>query len=139
MGSVSIDVHGKEREFRPLTLSDKNVVKYLILHRSKVDVVYHSNTNININQAGDVFEFNQELIALYASLDSIIKKIKLNSKEKEFLNMIFEGNTISDIIHIHKLYAQKTAYRTLNKIVDCIVDENFSNWKIIFNDTIMKG
>ena len=53
--------------------------------------------------------------------------------------MIFEGNTISDIIHIHKLYAQKTAYRTLNKIVDCIVDENFSNWKIIFNDTIMKG
>lgn len=128
MGSVSVDIHKKEREYNNLTLSDENVVRYLILYRSSVDVGYGANTNININQAGDMFEFNQELICLYSSLDVILSKIELKEREKILLDLIFEGNTISDIVKNFG-YAKMTAHRIFNKIVDKIVKENFIEWK----------
>lgn len=128
LGSVAIDVSKREREFRHLTLSDENVVKYLITYRSKVDVSYGANTNINIFQAGDTYEFNQELIALYASLDRLITRISMKDRDEEFLKLIFEGHSISDIIEDHK-YARKTAYRTLDRIVTKIVDANDEDWK----------
>lgn len=127
MGAVSIDIYRKEREYEHLTLSDENVVKYLILHRSKVDVLYGANNNININQAGDAFEFNQELIVLYASLDELIKKANLKDKELEFLKWIFEGFTIPDIVEVHK-YARRTAYNTLDRIVLKMVECNKQDW-----------
>lgn len=129
MGSVSVDINKQGRDFENLTLSDDNVVKYLILYRSKVDVAYGANTNININSAGDMFEFNQELICLYASLDQTIKSIELNEKELQFLKLIFEGNTITDVINVYRLYPKKTAYRTLDRIVYRIVEANNEFWR----------
>jgi DNA-binding CsgD family transcriptional regulator len=128
LGAVAIDVHKKEREYQHLTLSDEEVVKYLLQYRSKVDVAYGANTNINMNQAGDMFEFNQELIALYASLDVAMSKVEFKDKEARLLELIFEGNTMTDVIERHD-YARKTAYRTLNRIVDKIVAQNNSDWK----------
>lgn len=127
LGAVSIDIYRKEREYEHLTLSDENVIKYLILHRSKVDVLYGANSNININQAGDTFEFNQELIVLYASLDELIRKVNLKEKEKEFLSWIFEGFTLPDIVEVHK-YARRTAYNTLDRIVLKLVEGNREDW-----------
>jgi hypothetical protein len=128
LGSVAVDIHKKEREFEHLTLSDHNVVKYLILFRNKVDVSYDANVNIDISQAGDMFEFNQELIALYASLDETIKNIKFRDKDAKLLELVFEGNSIPDIIK-HYDYPQKTAYRILDRIVEKIVEENNILWK----------
>lgn len=129
MGAVGIDIHRREREYEQLTLSDENVVKYLILYRSKVDVTYGANININIYQAGDIFEFNQELISLYTSLDILISNIKIKDKDQEFLRLIFEGNEITDIIKLYN-FPQKTAYRTLTRIVDKIVEANHDSWKL---------
>lgn len=128
MGAVSIDVHKKEREYKNLTLSDENVVKYLITYRSKVDVIYGASTNTNLTQAGDTFDFNQELIVLYASLDMLVAKVKLKDKDKEFLRLIFEGHSVTDIIDTYE-YPKKTAYRTLDRIVDKIVEANNDDWK----------
>lgn len=139
MGAVSVDIHKGEREYKNLTLSDENVVKYLILYRSSVDVSYGANTNININQAGDMFEFNQELICLYASLDKIIERLNLNSREKKLIELIFEGNKISDIVNVKSYgYAKKTAYRIFNKIVEKIIKENHDDWHAVMkiNDCI---
>jgi hypothetical protein len=133
LGAVSVDVHKQEREYANLTLSDENVVKYLILYRSKVDVSYGANTNININQAGDTFEFNQELIALYASLDKLIGAISFKDRDEELLRLIFEGHSISDIIESYD-YPRKTAYRTLDRIVSKIVDENDENWYYVMGN-----
>lgn len=127
MGAIAIDIHRKEREYEQLTLSDDSVVKYLILYRSKVDVSYGASTNINMNQSGDTFEFNQELIALYSSLDVLIEKIKIKDKDEEFLKLIFDGYSVSDIIEDYE-YPRKTAYRTLDRIVDRIVDANDLDW-----------
>lgn len=128
MGAVSVDIHKKEREYKHLTLSDENVVKYLLLYRSGIDVNYGANININISEAGDMFEFNQELISLYASLDALLGKIKLKENESKLLELIFEGNTIADVIKHHD-YPKKTAYRIVDRIVDKIVVENNSGWR----------
>lgn len=128
MGAVHVDIYKKEREFKNLTLSDENVVKYMILYRNKVDVSYGANTNININLAGDMFEFNQELICLYVSLDKLVEKIDLNEKEQKILELIFKGDTIADIIKYNG-YPRKTAYRILNKLVEKITKENNKDWK----------
>lgn len=128
MGAVSIDIHKKEREYEHLTISDEDVVKYLLLYRSKVDVSYGVNINININQAGDMFDFNQELVCLYSSLDMIIHKLNLKDKEMKLMELLFEGNTMSDVIEYYG-YPKKTAYRVLNRIVEKIVNANNEDWR----------
>lgn len=127
MGAVSVDIHKQEREYKDLTLSDDNVVRYLILYRNKVDISYGANTNININFAGDMFEFNQELICLYASLDETIKEAKLTERQNKLLEILYEGNTRQDASEILGLN-RKGIYRMLDRIVDKIVDTNNELW-----------
>ncbi|MFQ3543625.1 hypothetical protein Q7A53_06020 [Halobacillus rhizosphaerae] len=137
MGAVAIDLFKSEREFSPLTLSDDNVVKYLLLYRSKIDISYGANTNINFNQAGDMYEFNQEIIALYASLDVLIGKIEIKNKDREFLNLVLNGYSITDIIEEYD-FAQKTAYRTLKRIIMKIVEANNQDWVKMINENDLK-
>lgn len=136
MGAVTIDIHKKERDFQSLNLSDMNVVKYLILHRNKIDSIYEVNTNNNIYQAGEVFEFNQELITLYASLDKLIEKIKLKDREKVMLKLLFDGNEISDVINEYG-YPRKTAYRMFNRIVEKIVNQNNEDWQRVVKSNFL--
>ncbi|UUV46163.1 transcriptional regulator [Bacillus phage vB_BanS-Thrax2] len=127
LGSVAIDTKKKEREFENLTLSDENVVKYLILYRSKVDKSYGANTNIEINQAGDSFDFNQELTVLYASLDNVIEKASLTKKQTKLLEMLFEGHTINDTCELIG-GSRVSMYETLDRMVTRIVNANNELW-----------
>ncbi len=118
----------KDREYADLTLSDRNVVKYLILYRSKVDVSYNVNNNIDIKQAGDIFEFNQELIALYSSLDITIGKCNFKEKQLTLLRFIFEGNTIHDVCNMNIGYTRSATYELFNRMLDRILLENYKLW-----------
>ena len=129
MGSVAIDIHKKERGYRNLTLSDHNVVKYLIMFRSKIDISYNSSVNIDINQAGDMFEFNQELITLYASLDKVIKLCRFKPKQKKLLELLFEGYTLQDICKMNIGYKRSATYDLLERMVVKIVKINNKDWK----------
>jgi hypothetical protein len=129
LGSVSVDTQKKERDFKHLTLSDHNVVKYLIQFRSKVDVGYGANTNIDIRQAGDTFEFNQELIALYASLDEVIEECKFKEKQTQLLHLIFEGYTLQDICELDIGFRKSATYDMLHRIVKRVVKANDDKWK----------
>ncbi len=128
LGAVTVDLKKKERDYEHFTLSDKDVVKYLITSRSKIDLSYGAVVNININQAGDLFDFNQEIIALYASLDSILNRLDLKEKDQKFIHLLFEGNTVADIIKYHD-YPKKTAYRTMDRIIEKITALNEQDWK----------
>jgi len=128
LGSVSIDLHKQERDYEHLNLSDENVVRYLLLYRSKIDLTYGISNNLNIYQSGDITGFNQELIALYSSLDNLIKKIKLKDKDRKFLELIFDGYEISDIIECYD-YPRMTAYRTMDRIINEIIEMNELDWK----------
>jgi len=129
LGAVSVDTHKREREWMNLTLSDEHAVKYLILYRSKVDVVYSVNININISEAGDTFEFNQELIALYASLDDTIEECKFKEKQSKLLELIFEGHTLQDIIKMEVGFKSSATYDLLDRMVAKIVSINNKKWK----------
>lgn len=121
MGVVKVDTHNKERSFTSLTLSDNNVVKQLILHRNKVDITYNVN---------DVFEINQELVALYASLDKVIEECEFKPKQKEFLELLFNGNSIRDICSLedNDFNVVVSAYKMLDRIVKKIVKTNNDDW-----------
>lgn len=119
MGAVPIDVRRKEREYENLTLSDKNVVKYLILYRSKLDTLY----------TGGTVEFNQELIALYASLDIIIELCNFKEKQIRLLNLLFDGNKIYDICNMNIGYKKSATYDLFDRMVDKIVEVNNHLWK----------
>lgn len=121
--------NNKEREYENWTLSDKDIVKYLILYRSKIDAVYGSYTNIDIHQAGDVFEFNTELIVLYASLDNVIKLCKFKEKQINLLNLLFKGYTIQDICAMNIGYKRSATYDLFDRMIIKIVDMNYSEWK----------
>lgn len=127
MGSVSIDLHKKEREFNSLNLSEYNVVMYLIKYRSKVDILYNANINTDFNSSGDIYEFNQELICLYASLDKIIEKLELDNYNMKFLELIFEGSNVRDITMLNIGY-DGNSYRLLDKICKKIVKQNDEDW-----------
>lgn len=135
MGAVSIDIHKKERDYQGLSFSNYESVKYLILYRYKNDANYNSSQNLNVNQAGDFFDFNEELIVTYASLDAILKNITMKEKDEVFLDLIFKGYEISDIIEIYK-YPRKTAYRILDRIINKIINENLHNWRNTMNSLL---
>lgn len=119
----------REIDFINFTLSDKNAVKYLILYRSKIDFSYNVNTNLDINEAGEVFEVNQEIIALYASLDETIEKCNFKNKQLKLLNLLFQGNIVQDVCNMNIGYGSSATYDLLNRIIDRIVDKNYELWK----------
>lgn len=129
LGAVVLDIHKKEREFQQLTLSDENVVKYLILYRSSVDVTYGVSINININQAGDTFDLNCELIALYSSLDVTVARCKFKEKQTKLLELLYDGNTITDIADMDVGYKKSATYDLLDRMVSKIVKVNNDGWK----------
>jgi hypothetical protein len=129
LGAVAVDIHKQEREFEHLTLSDENVVEYLIKYRNKIDVAYGANTNIDINSAGDMFEFNQELVCLYASLDDVIKQCNFKEKQLKLLELTFDGNTIKDVCKMNIGYGRSATYSLLERMIKKIVDTNNKNWK----------
>lgn len=126
MNAIRIDSQTKERSFMNLTLSDSNVVKQLILHRSKVDITYNANVNGDIYKSNDIYGINQELIALYVSLDAVIKKCNFKAKQIKFLELLFKGNTIRDICSLedNDFNVVISAYKMLNRIVEKIVKTN---------------
>lgn len=127
MGSVAIDTKKKEREFEHLTLSDENVVKYLILYRSKVDTTYGANTNIEINSAGDTFDFNQEIVTLYASLDKAVGEALLTQKQEKLLEILYEGNTVNDASLLLG-QSRVAVFKMLERIIKKIVDADNQMW-----------
>lgn len=127
MGSVSIDIKKKEREYQHVNLSDDDTIKYLISYRSKLDKAYGAYSNIEINQAGDNFDFNQEIIVLYASLDQLVEKTVLTKKQRKLLHMLYEGHSIPDIAELTET-DDDAMYQMLNRLAKRIADTNNDLW-----------
>lgn len=119
----------RDSDYTNFTLSDKNVVKYLILYRNKLDVTYNSNFNIDINLAGDTFELSQEVIALYASLDDTIARCNFKDKSKKLLDLLFMGYIIHDICNMDIGFKRSATYDLFDRMLDRIVKENNVMWK----------
>jgi hypothetical protein len=130
VGAVSIDIHKHERDFELLSLSDENVVRYLIIHRDKVDAYFGNEQNPHFDTAGDTGAVNQELIGLYASLDTVIKNSKLTDKQKELIHLVSIGYTFMDIAELTGEQATHNVKKKFDSIVKAIVKQNEYEWKV---------
>jgi len=133
MGSVKVDLHGKEMFYKDLTLSDIDVVQLLIEFRYKYDKYAGFETNNFFQEAGEVADVNQEAIATYAALDVLIEECKFTKEQMKILKMIEQGYIMKEIADELGLISEDNIRQRLNKIIRDITKANERNWrKIIY-------
>lgn len=130
MGMVKVDIHKGERQFKDLSLSDINVVKWLVLYRDKIDLYYGEKTDNFFDHASNSKELNQELINTYAYLDELIDKCNFKEGQCALLKLLFMGYTFKDIEDTTKETTSRTIKRRFESICKSISDMNDRVWKI---------
>lgn len=98
--------------------------------------MYHENITDNyFNYAGNVQKVNQELIALYASLDDTIKKCDFIDNDLNFIKLIQYGFTFDEIAKYKNIDNIRKVKNMFNRICKRIVKKNNEMWNIniIFN------
>lgn len=125
---LSSNTEGNYMSLSDMTLSDENVVKNLILMRSLIDITYNHNTNVDLSIPLDVFEMNYDLMALYSSLDAVVEECEFREKNMRLLEMLYEGNTISDVCRGNSDFGRSATYDMFNRMVSKIVDKNNEMW-----------
>lgn len=128
MGMVKIDTHKAEYQFHRISLSDTDCIKGLIKFRSLIDMYHDIDVNRNEKEAGDIRPLNQELLITYIDLDNLIKRTKLNDKQRKLLNLLMYGYTEDEIA---KMFKQKPAriYEQLDVIASKLKETNDLFWK----------
>lgn len=127
MGHVKIDIHKRELPFQNLTLSDVNVVKWLILYRDKIDQYFLNQTDNFYDHAGNVKALNQELIALYASLDHLIERCNFSEKQLAMIKYLECGYGFNELPMFKDV---SMARKSFNTVCKRIVKENEWLWKV---------
>lgn len=137
LGSVKVDLHGKEMFYKDLTLSDESVLQLLIEYRYKYDTYLHNETNYVFSEAGDVAHVNQELIALYASIDQLIKQCKFSNEQLKIIKRFEHGYTMQEMADSLGLGTASNARRRFKSIIKKMVSTNEWNWrKTVYYHTI---
>lgn len=146
MGSVKVDVHKSDRPYEFVSFSDIECIKGLITKRAYidgcVDVEHVTASNWkksfgenSIGYASDyIGDVNQEIIAIYATLDEYIKRIKLTDKQKFLLEKIMIGYSYRDIYDVYG-YDIKNTNRDINIICRKIKYLNDILWKYNYIDS----
>ena len=130
MGMVKIDTHKGEYFYQYLTLSDPDVIKLLIKYRYKYDPYYMMEQERHFDMAGDVKPVNQEAIALYASLDEIIKKCRFKNRQLDLIRYVEMGYEFNEIEKRDKRFPRNSAGRAFNKVIKKIKEMNDYEWKL---------
>jgi len=131
MGMVKIDIHKDELFYEQLTLSDPNVIRFLIEYRYKYDPYYMMEQERDINVAGNAKPLIQEAIALYASLDETIKKCKFKKRQLDLIKYVEMGYELSEIPKIDDRFNQnRSIYAMFNNIIKKIKAVNDEQWYI---------
>lgn len=130
MGVVKIDLHKAERDFKILSLSDINVVRWLILFRDKIDLYYNEKTDNFYDHAGNVKGLNGELINLYICLDKLVDKCDFKEEQLALLKLLYMGYTFKDIEDATQQATSRTIKSRFESICKTITEMNERLWKI---------
>lgn len=129
LGSVKVDLHGKEMFYKDLTLSDIDALQLLIEYRYKYDKYSGHETNNAFNEAGEITDMNTEIIVTYASLDQLIKQCQFSKDQLKILTMIEQGYVMKEIADELGLRHENNIRQRLDKIVRDIAKMNERNWR----------
>ena len=100
-----------------IDFSNYEVVKALILCRRELEDKIDS-TNFGVNASYGQTLTLEEIVCIYASLDSLIEKCKFDDKRAELIMLLFEGNSVVDL---EKYTSRKT--RGNRWLLDTIIKE----------------
>lgn len=129
MGSVKIDLYGKELLYKNMFLSDIEVVQLLIEYRYKYDGNFKITPNNMFYEAGEITPVNHEAIVTYASLDNLIQKCNFNKEQLRIIEMIEQGNELKEIADELGYLHSKNIRKRLNTILKAIVQMNDRDWR----------
>lgn len=79
-----------------IDFSNYEVVKALILGRKELEDKVNS-TNFGINACYGQTLTLEEIVCIYASLDSLIEKCEFDDKRTELIMLLFEGKSVVDL------------------------------------------
>lgn len=113
--------------FQPFVLNDIGVVELLIEFRYKYDDNLFLNNGSALEVTGTK-AINQEVVATYISLDTLIKQCGFNEKQMKMLKMIEQGYTHREIADVVKVEFQNVK-KALKSIYKAIVKENDWQWR----------
>jgi hypothetical protein len=128
---VKIDINKNERQYQLANFSDIEVVKGLVLLRNRLDKYYRKEPVYPI-EAGGYQELNQELIVLYADLDSLIERARLSKPQRTLIKLMQNGMTVEDI----EFYIGTPAadvMKAVNLICRRLVEQNNEDWLVWAN------
>ena len=129
LGSVKRDLKSKEMFYKDLTLSDIDVLQLLIEYRYKYDKYAGFETDNMFENAGQVADLNQEIIATYATIDCLIKQCRFSNEQLKILKMIEQGYVMKEIAEELGLSNENNIRQRLNKVLRDIAKMNERNWR----------
>lgn len=139
MGACKKDILSKGREWHFVTLSNKDSIKGLIKYRQRYDLLFNRTltpdcgvTHIDLNQ------YAEEVLCIYADLDSHIGEAALSSRQRQIIQLYQEGYNEREIAQF-----MNTSQPNISKMMDTIclaISEVASNrWSInIYKNKIRK-
>lgn len=119
----------KNTEWDYITFSDIDTVRGLLKFRSRFDLLYERQNNNILSSDFDLASLKEDVICIYADLDRLIEKARLNDVQKEFIELYMKGYTEKDIAEIHNR-KEVTVNSTINSACKKIVEANFESWKL---------
>lgn len=104
-----------------------------------VNPYFDDEKDDNFDVAGNSQHLNQELVALYASLETLIKKCNFNERQMMLIDLVSRGYSFADIGRMETGVDESGARKMLNTIYKSIAKENELEWKKYINHTILKA
>ncbi|MGG1146956.1 hypothetical protein [Bacillus wiedmannii] len=104
-----------------------------------VNPYFDDEKDDNFDVAGNSQHLNQELVALYASLETLIKKCNFNERQMMLIDLVSRGYSFADIGRMETGVDESSARKMLNTIYKSIAKENELEWKKYINHTILKA
>ncbi len=139
MGACSVDIHLRERQYQIVNLSDPNVIKWLIEYQDRVNPYFDTSTDNNYDVAGNAQHLNQELVAMYASLEKLIKDSNLDERQLTLIDLVSRGYGFTDIVELDIDLIMQAMYRLLlDTVYSTIAKTNDLQWKIHIHKSVLE-
>jgi DNA-binding CsgD family transcriptional regulator len=136
MGSIKIDIHKEEYEWRNVNEATLESIKGLLKYRYKFDPIENIDEK-SMQDNIEEYSINYEAIHNYVDLDRHINKANLTKEQMEILNDYQSGMTEKDIsFKINK--SQSTVNGIIKTICRKIYCEALEEWKSYINFEIIK-
>lgn len=116
-------------ELSYMPLSEERVVQQLIRDRSVYDQSYYPTVEpSNLLATDGVFALNEDVLCIYADLDSLIERAGLSEQERLTVDLLMRGYILTDIAE-HYGKSRQNFLILFQRAVKKIVKRNNADWE----------